>query len=101
MERELWVMKEFGFRYWLAYILVRAAHRIKDTTYHQVIRISDRSAVLVDADTWGGGVMATTGVGWEFRDICDPEWPFIRDFDNFDEALTWMYEKEDNECRNA
>ncbi|WP_040828932.1 hypothetical protein [Nocardia jiangxiensis] len=95
MSHEIWVMKEFGFRYWVAYVLVRLAHRIKDTDHYQVIRTSNGSAIFIEADTWGHGVSSTLRVGWKFRDICDPEWPMLREFDDFDEALEWMYDEKE------
>jgi hypothetical protein len=90
MTYEWHVFREYGVRYWLAWHLVRIAHRVKDTTFHQVIRIADGSAVMIEADTWGAGVTSAYGVCTDVQDA--DGWPELRDFDDFDEALDWMHE---------
>ncbi|NKY60450.1 hypothetical protein [Nocardia flavorosea] len=90
MKYNVGVIREHGARYWLAWKLVQVAHRVKDTTYWQVIRIPGRSAVLVEADTWGSGVSAAFGVHWGDDDPVEG-WPVLRDFDGHEAALDWMH----------
>ena len=96
LRHEWWVIREYGPRYWVAYILVRLAYRVKDTTFHQVIRFPGGSAVMIQADTWGAGVQSAVRV---FSEVVDgfadapAGLPHLRDFDDFDEALDWMHEE--------
>jgi hypothetical protein len=93
MTHEWRVFREFGFRYWVAYVLVRVAHRVKDTTSFEVIRTQDGSAVLVVGDSWG------SGANYFQRVVTDdtqehPDWPRYRSFEDFDAALDWMRGKD-------
>ncbi|MEV4127051.1 hypothetical protein [Nocardia sp. NPDC049707] len=94
MRREWWVIREFGFRYWVAYVLVRLAHSVKDTTFHQVVKIPDGAHVMIYADAWGSGVGSTVGVQWE-HDEAKPGRPVLREFDDIDAALDWAHGDEE------
>lgn len=85
------VVREHGVRYWLAWKLVQLAYRVKDTSFYQVIRFNDESAVLIEADAWGAGVRSALSVHW--ADAGDPVevWPVLREFDDHDAALDWMH----------
>lgn len=89
------MFREFGLRHWIAWVLVRAAYRTKNTTTYQVIRTADGSALLIEADAWGGGANAAYRVDWAHDDGDDnpphPGWPRVREFETFDEALEWMH----------
>jgi hypothetical protein len=90
---EYWCIKEFGFRYWIAWILVRLAYKVKNTDYYQVVKISDETHVFIRADTWGSGVQSSVGVAWQDDDPIQ-RYPRMKEFDDSDQALDWAYGKE-------
>lgn len=95
MKHELWVLRHEGIRHWIAWCLVRLAYRVKDTEFHQVVRISAGSAVLITGDAWGGGIAGSLRVNdWDSPERTEAhlEWPMQRDFDVLEDALDWMYE---------
>lgn len=101
MRHEWRVIRNSGVRYWLAYVLVRLAYRVKDTTFYQVIRIPGGSAVMIEGDTWGSGVRSAYGVYSDAVDgyADDPAGhPHLREFDDFDEALDWMHGKTEEDA---
>lgn len=93
MKHNVWVIREHGVRYWVAWKLVQLAYRVKDTTFFQVIRIPGGSAVLIEADTWGAGVRCALGVGHD--GIAEHAgWPVLMEFDDHNAALDWMHGEE-------
>jgi hypothetical protein len=84
------VFREKGFRYWLAWCLVRVAHRVKDTTFYQVIRLEDGRALMVDANAWGDGLSQGRGIFCLEPD--DPDaLPAFREFDDIEAAVNWFW----------
>lgn len=86
------VIREFGPRHYIAWCLVRAAYRIKDTNFYQVVRADSGAHVIVEGDAWGSGVVFGSKVAWD-----DPEKAAdltVRTFDTFDAASDWADEQE-------
>lgn len=93
MKHNVGVIREHGFRYWVAWKLVQLAYKVWDTTWWQVVKIEGGSTVLVRADAWGSGVNGTRCVTWS-DDEPRAGWPVLREFDDLDAALDWMHDEE-------
>lgn len=94
MKHEWHIARDNGIRFWIAWALVRLAFRVKNTCHWQVIATPGGSRVLVEGDAFGGGVRATVRVRWDDENGA-ADWPVLREFDDHDAALDWMYETGD------
>lgn len=61
-DTQIRVLREYGFRYWVAWKFVATAHRIKDTTTFAVVEFvlpdGSCSGVVVEGNAWGYGVVS-------------------------------------------
>ncbi|WP_032364038.1 hypothetical protein [Rhodococcoides fascians] len=64
-------------RQWIAWRLVRLAHRIYDATWYQTVEVSGVE-ILIEADNYGGGIQMMYG---------DCDW---KDHDTHEEALDYL-----------
>lgn len=64
-------------RQWIAWRIVRLAHRIYDATWWETVEIGN-TRILIEADNYGGGIQSIMGGDW-------------KDHDTFDEALDHLY----------
>lgn len=54
---------KIGIRQWIAWKLVRIAHKLYDATYWEVIKSPDGfTNILIEANEYGGGVSACSNV---------------------------------------
>ncbi|QST89619.1 hypothetical protein [Mycobacteroides abscessus] len=64
----LWMLRQMGFRPWIAWQLVCLAARIHNPQWveHITITTPDGSACSIEiiGDEYGSGISATTGIGW-------------------------------------
>ena len=85
--------KRISGRRWIAWKLVRLAHRIHDADYRQVVRLPGTERhLMIEGSEYGHGVTSSRGFEWHESPPDEVTRPVVVDFDDFDEALDWAFD---------